>query len=62
MEEYVADIEFHKTLILFIPALKKLDSLGLDSKGRRKLLKAILEKLGPNDIPENLPDHLLSQL
>lgn len=62
MEEYVADIEFHKTLDPVYSSTEKLDSLSLDSKGRRKLLKFILEKIGPDDIPENLPEYLLQQL
>lgn len=41
---------------------EKLDARGLDSKGRRAILKAILGKLKEEDIHENMPDYLLKQL
>jgi len=41
---------------------EKLDSRGLDSKGRRAILKSILSKLKEEDIQENIPDYLLEQL
>lgn len=44
------------------PSTEKLDAKGLDSKGRRQLLKSILGKLTEDDIQENIPDYLLKQL
>jgi ATP-dependent DNA helicase RecG len=41
---------------------EKLDAKGLDSKGRRQLLKSILSKLTEDDILENIPEYLLKQL
>lgn len=41
---------------------EKLDARGLDSKGRRAILKSILSKLKEEDIQENIPDYLLEQL
>ena len=41
---------------------EKLDSRGLDSKGRRTIVKSILSKLKEEDIQENIPDYLLEQL
>ena len=41
---------------------EKLDAKGLDSKGRRAIVKAILSKLKEEDIQENIPDYLLDKL
>jgi ATP-dependent DNA helicase RecG len=41
---------------------EKLNSKGLDAKGRRKLMKTLLEKLSQQDLPENLPDYIRSKL
>jgi len=41
---------------------EKLDARGLDSKGRRTILKSILSRLREEDIPENIPDYLIDQL
>ncbi|MBK8698970.1 MAG: ATP-dependent DNA helicase RecG [Saprospiraceae bacterium] len=62
LEEFTTDVEFHKALDPVYPSSEKLDGLGLDSKGRRRLLKAIFEKVTPEDVPENLPDYLRDQL
>lgn len=43
------------------PSTEKLNAKNLDAKGIRRLLKVLLEKLGPQDLPETLPDHLLKQ-
>lgn len=40
----------------------KLNSKGLDAKGRRKLMEALFEKISVADIPENLPAYLLQKL
>jgi ATP-dependent DNA helicase RecG len=41
---------------------EKLDKSWLDSKGRRKIIKTILEGCKESDIPENLPDYLIDRL
>lgn len=40
----------------------KLNAKGLDTKGRRRLMEAVFEKLAPADLPENLPDYLLQKM
>ncbi len=40
---------------------EKLNTRGLDAKGRRKLIVSLFEKLQPEDVPENLPDYLLEK-
>lgn len=62
MEEFQSDIELHKTLDPVYSSTEKLDKIGLDGKTRRRLLKSILEKTSPADIPENLPDYILKKL
>jgi ATP-dependent DNA helicase RecG len=44
------------------PSTEKLNRKALDAKGRRKLVKTIFEKIGPEDLPEMLPDYLLKKL
>ncbi|MEM9991651.1 MAG: ATP-dependent DNA helicase RecG [Bacteroidota bacterium] len=41
------------------PSTEKLNSRGLDSKGRRKIILPILDLLAANDLPENLPSYLI---
>lgn len=41
------------------PSTEKLNAQGLDSKARRRLMKALLEKITPDDLPENLPEPLV---
>lgn len=41
---------------------EKLMLKGLDSKGRRKLIKQLFSQLRPNDIRENLPDQIKNKL
>jgi ATP-dependent DNA helicase RecG len=43
------------------PSTDKLNAKGLDAKGRRRLMEALLERISPADLPENLPDYLLQQ-
>ncbi len=40
----------------------KLNTKGLDAKGRRRLMEALFEKISPADLPENLPDYMLQKL
>ncbi|MDX1479233.1 MAG: ATP-dependent DNA helicase RecG [Saprospiraceae bacterium] len=41
---------------------EKLTAKGLDSRGRRKLIENLLEKLHPSHLPENLPVYLVSKM
>ena len=41
---------------------EKLDAKGLNAKGRRKLVKTLLEQLTETDIPEILPQEIVEQL
>lgn len=43
------------------PSTDKLNSKGLDAKGRRKLIATLLEKLTPAELPENLPDYIVKK-
>ena len=43
------------------PSTDKLNNKGLDAKGRRKLLKTLLEKISPEDLPENLPSYIVQK-
>ena len=40
----------------------KLNTKGLDAKGRRRLMEALFEKISAADLPENLPDYMLQKL
>ncbi len=40
---------------------EKLNSKGLDNKARRRMIKVLLEKIRPAELPENLPGPLLRQ-
>jgi ATP-dependent DNA helicase RecG len=44
------------------PSTEKLNAQGLDAKSRRRMVKSLLEKLQPEEIPENLPDYVLRKL
>ncbi len=61
MEESGAQIDMHKTFDPVYSSTEKLDAIGLDSKGRRRLIKAILEKLSPSEIEENLPQYIIEK-
>ncbi|PHI19154.1 ATP-dependent DNA helicase RecG [Lewinellaceae bacterium SD302] len=41
---------------------EKLNRKGLDAKGRRKLIKAVFEKISARDLPEMLPDYILQKM
>lgn len=43
------------------PSTEKLNTKGLDAKNRRRLMKNLLEKLNPLDVPENLPAYFLEK-
>lgn len=43
------------------PSTDKLTQKGLDAKGLRKLLRTLLDQLSAAELPETLPDYLLSQ-
>lgn len=43
------------------PSTDKLNAKGLDAKGRRKLMRTLMEKIAPSDLPENLPDYVLAK-
>jgi ATP-dependent DNA helicase RecG len=40
----------------------KLNSKGLDARGRRRLMEALFEKLPPDALPENLPDYMRQKM
>ncbi len=40
---------------------EKLNNKGLDAKGRRKIMKALLAKLSTHDLKENLPQYMLDK-
>ncbi len=61
-EEYQNDPELHITFDPVYPSTEKLDRMGLDSKGRRRIVKKILDGLKPEHIGENLSDDILAQL
>ncbi len=44
------------------PSTDKLNNKGLDAKGRRSLMKLLLSKMTPADLPENLPDYLIEKM
>lgn len=54
-----------KSTSTFIPiyrSTERLGASGMDSKGRRKVVGAILGALREADVPEHLPDYLLKKL
>ena len=40
----------------------KLNKRGLDTRGRRKLIRMVLDQLSPSDMPDMLPPYLLQEL
>lgn len=42
------------------PSTEKLNSLGVESKARRRMMAALFEKLTPEDLPDNLPPKMIS--
>lgn len=43
------------------PSTEKLNTKGLNAKSRRRLARQLLEKLSPQDLPENLPAYLVQK-
>lgn len=43
------------------PSTEKLNKKGVNAKVRRRLVKQLLDKLTPQDIPENLPAYLIQK-
>ena len=41
---------------------EKLEARGLDSKGRRKIIRFVLSKITQKDVPENLPQYIIDKL
>jgi len=39
---------------------EKLNNKGLEARGRRRIIKSLIDKLRPSDIPENLPGYLIA--
>lgn len=62
LEEVGADLVFQQSFEPVYSSSEKLDKARLDSKVRRKLIKSILDKISPADIPENLSDELVTRL
>lgn len=62
IEEYSENLEIQQTLEPVYSSSEKLDSLSMDSRGRRRIVRAILEKISDSNIPENLPDYIIEQL
>lgn len=52
----------HSTFDPVYPSTEKLHSRGLDSKGRRSIIRSILSKISEDDIHENIPEYLRTQL
>ncbi len=44
------------------PSTEKLNTKGVDAKVRRRLMKTLLERLKPQDLPENLPAYIIQKL
>ncbi|MCO6475805.1 MAG: ATP-dependent DNA helicase RecG [Phaeodactylibacter sp.] len=43
------------------PSTDKLNTKGVDARTRRRMMKALFEKINPADTPENLPDYLIQK-
>lgn len=64
-EMELANEENQQTALTFAPiynSTEKLNNKGLDVKTRRKLIQQIFEKLKSDDIPEFIPEHIVSKL
>ncbi len=60
MEELSSEnVSAAQTLDPVYSSTDKLSQKGLDARGLRKLMRALLDQLKPADLPENLPDNLL---
>ncbi len=54
--------EAERTFAPVYSSTDKLNSKGLEAKGRRRLMEVLFEKITPADLPENLPDYMLQKL
>ena len=43
------------------PSTDKLNTRGFDSKGRRKTVATLFEKISPHELPENLPGYIIKK-
>ena len=50
------------TLAPVYPTTDSLRKKGLDPKGLRKIMRELIQRIRPADIPENLPDYLVKKL
>lgn len=62
IEELTQDKTISTGLEPVYSSSEKLVIRGLDSKGRRKIVKQLITQLRPHDIPENLPDGIIKHL
>ncbi len=62
IEEVAEDKALSTGLEPVYSSTEKLMLKGLDSKGRRKLIKQLFSQLRPQDLRENLPDAIISKL
>lgn len=61
MEELTSDnAQLARTFDPIYPSTDKLSQKGLDARGLRKLMRLLLDQLTPTELPETLPDSLLS--
>ncbi|MCS6928686.1 MAG: ATP-dependent DNA helicase RecG [Saprospiraceae bacterium] len=61
IEEFTAESgQTPRTFEPVYPSSDKLAQKGLDARGLRRLMRSLLDLLTPADLPENLPDSLLS--
>lgn len=61
-EEYKSKPELHTSLDPVYNSTEKLDKIGLDSRGRRRIIKPILDSLTAEHLKENLPEYIIKQL
>ena len=61
-EEVEASQVIQKGLEPVYSSSEKLMLKGLDSKGRRKVLKNLIDQIRPSDLPENLPTNVVTSL
>ena len=57
-----ASVTVSKTFDPVYPGTEKMDAKGLDSRGRRKIVKGLLATLTPTDLPETLPAYVTEKL
>lgn len=64
-EMEAADAQNEKEAVSFAPvypSTEKLNSKGLDSKVRSRMMQVLFEKLSPADVPEILPEYIVKKL